>query len=174
MTHSGFGDNAYPGTINGPWEHVVRDDMVVPVPPNPAQGRQARSPVGKNVHASIIDLARFCVMQLQGERGESRFLKPETFRELHQAVKPSRTVGMGFFRSQAKWSKGVILTHNGGNGKSCSLYMIAPGLNCAACVMMNVGAKEACLVRNDLCKELMEMVASGEIKGDSATPGTRP
>ena len=166
MTHAGFGDNAYDGRINAPWEHFVEHGRLVALRPNPAQARQARSPVGKNVHASIIDLARFCVMRLRGARGESHFLKPETFRILDEAVPPSRTVGMGVFLTHEKWSKGVILTHNGGNGKSCSLYMIAPGLNCAVCVMMNVGDKDACRVRNQLCKKLMEMVASGEIKAE--------
>lgn len=166
MTRTGFGDNAHPGTINAPWQHVMHDGRIDPVPPNAALGRQARSPVGKNVHASIIDLARFCNMRLHGARGESHFLKPETFRELDAVVPPSHNACMGFFHMKEPWSKGVIQTHNGGNGMSCSLIEIAPGLNAAACVMMNIGTSEACRVRDRLCKKLLEMVAKGEIKAD--------
>jgi hypothetical protein len=166
MTRTGFGDNARPGTIDAPWQHEERDGRVIPVPPNAALSREARSPVGKNVHASIIDLARFCVMRLKGARGESHFLKAETFRELDAVVPPSHNACMGIFHEKRSWAKGVILTHNGGNGMSCSLFEIVPEMDIGVCVMMNIGSHEACTVRNELCNRLLEMAAKGEIQAD--------
>jgi CubicO group peptidase (beta-lactamase class C family) len=174
MTRTGFGDNARPDTIDAPWQHEERDGRVIPVPPNAALSREARSPVGKNVHASIIDLARFCVMRLKGARGESHFLKAETFRELDAVVSPSHNACMGIFHEKRSWAKGVILTHNGGNGMSCSLFEIVPEMDIGVCVMMNIGSNEAYKVRNEICSRLLEMAAKGEIQADGERTRREP
>jgi hypothetical protein len=57
---------------------------------------------------------------------------------------------------------GDILTHNGGNGTSCSVFMIAPDENVAACVLMNLGTPEACKTRDPWCRRLLHLAKRGE------------
>jgi hypothetical protein len=79
-------------------------------------------------------------------------------------VAPTKDTGLGFFRNKAKGIKGDILTHNGGNGTSCSVYMIAPEENLTACVLMNRGDDTACKARDELCHWLLEMAKEGKFK----------
>jgi CubicO group peptidase (beta-lactamase class C family) len=166
MTTAGFGCNATPGTIDAPWEHELEKGHLKPVPPTEAMKHQARSPVGRNVHCSAIDLGRFAALHLKGARGESKFLRPETFEKLYTPVPPTKNAGLGFFRNKTKGFKGDVLTHNGGNGTSCSVYMIAPGENVAACVLMNRGDDVACKARDELCQRLLEMAKEGKFAKD--------
>jgi CubicO group peptidase (beta-lactamase class C family) len=162
MTTAGFGCTASTGKIDGPWEHAFDKGHLRPVRPEEAMKHQARSPVGRNVHCSAADLARFAALHLEGARGRGQFLRPETFQKLYTPVPPTKDTGLGFFRNHAKGLKGDILTHNGGNGTSCSVYMIAPEENLAACVLMNRGDDTACKARDELCHRLLELAKDGK------------
>ncbi len=168
MTSAGFGCCVTPGKINGTWEHGVKYSEIHPVNPSLELQHQARSPVGKNVHCSVIDLARFVAVHLEGTRGKSRFLTPETFAMLYEPRPPTRNTGLGFFRiSLAKDGiRGDVLTHNGGNGVSCSVFMIAPLENVAACVLLNRGDPVACRVRDDWCAKLLVMAKERKFPAD--------
>jgi CubicO group peptidase (beta-lactamase class C family) len=164
MRSAGFGCSALPGKVNGPWEHRIEFSAIHPVAPSLGLRHQARSPVGKNVNCSVIDLARFVALHLEGARGRSRFLRPETFAKLYEPQPPTKNTGLGFFRiSLAKDGiQGDVLTHNGGNGVSCSVFMIAPLENVAACVLMNRGDQVACNVRDAWCRKLLVMARAGK------------
>jgi CubicO group peptidase (beta-lactamase class C family) len=162
MTTAGFGCTATPGQVDGPWEHSLDSGAIHPVAPTPAMKHQARSPVGRNVHCSVIDLARFTAIHLRGARGRGHFLRPETYLKLYEPQPPTDNAGLGFFRNQQKGIEGDILTHNGGNGTSCSVFMIAPDENVTACVLMNLGSPEACKTRDEWCKRLLHLAKRGE------------
>ncbi len=67
MAHAGFGNTAAThGRIDGPWSHVIKADAVTPIPPDRSQAVQTRAPVGRNAYCSIVDLARFAALHIQG------------------------------------------------------------------------------------------------------------
>ena len=85
MMHAGFGCMATEGKVDGPWGHVDESGELEPVPPDRAESIQTGAPAGRNLHASIIDLARFAALHVQGRHGQGRLLRPETFRRLQTA-----------------------------------------------------------------------------------------
>jgi CubicO group peptidase (beta-lactamase class C family) len=120
-----------PDKVDGPWEHVIQEGQVKPVPALQERWR-TRAPVG-GVCCSVIDLARFASAHLQGARGSKSFLAPETFRTLQTGPDPP-----GWAPATVKWAHGPVLWHNGSNGKNYALVHVVPDENDATCVMTNV------------------------------------
>jgi D-alanyl-D-alanine carboxypeptidase len=141
MTTAGFGAQATPGKIDGTWDHELKDGKPVTVAPNPAWKLEARAPVGRNVHCSVIDLARFCSVHLS-----PGFLSRESFATLHSPVGPVY-YGPGWSLAQVGWAKGTILWHSGSMGKNHALAHVVPEEKFATCVLTNIdgeGVHEAC------------------------------
>jgi CubicO group peptidase (beta-lactamase class C family) len=158
MSTAGFGPMCAQNTVNGPWEHVRDGNTIKPIPPDPAQRSQARSPVGRNGHCSVIDFGKFAALHLKGARGTSRFLKPETFKTLHTPVLQSN-YALGWGRHKASWHRGLSLAHDGSNGRNMCSVTIVPDENYAICVMTNIGGDDA----SALCARVTEHLA-GEIR----------
>jgi CubicO group peptidase (beta-lactamase class C family) len=125
MTHAGFGCMASEGKIDGPWGHVLEGNQIKPIPPDRNQALQARAPVGRNVHCSIIDLARFAALHVEGGRGKSKFLQPTTFTKLHTA-EPNSNFAPGWATEHQDWSKGIVLAHNGSIGQNYAVCRLSP------------------------------------------------
>jgi hypothetical protein len=142
MVNAGFGCMATEGTIDGPWGHVIENGHVKPIPPDRAMAIQVRAAVGKNVHCSIIDLARFAAFHSRGDQEGSPLLRPETFRRLHTAV-PHSNFAPGWSIEHDKESPGPILAHNGSIGQNYAVCRVFPSERIAACVMTNLGSKES-------------------------------
>jgi hypothetical protein len=138
MTHAGFGCMASEGKVDGPWGHVLEGTQIKSVPPDRNQAVQARAPVGRNVHCSIIDLARFAALHVEGGRGESKFLRPETFKRLHTA-EPNSNFAPGWSTEHHDWSKGIVLAHNGSIGQNYAICRLSPAEGLGVCSMTNVG-----------------------------------
>jgi len=166
MITARFGPMSRPHQITGIWEHRMESGRPVAVPPDPELRHQVRSPVGRNLHCSAIDLARFAAVHLQGARGQSNFLKPDTFRTLHTIVHPAKHAAPGFFISQRKGFRGPIISHTGGNGQSLSIFMIAPEENVAAVVLLNVSSRETSRVCHRWCVRLLELARNGRFTGN--------
>ncbi|MES1228384.1 MAG: serine hydrolase domain-containing protein, partial [Armatimonadota bacterium] len=83
MTTATFGNMATVATTDGPWEHEWKNNRLNPVAPRTTAAVQARAPVGRNIVCSVLDLARFAQLHLDGARGRSHFLRPEIFQTLH-------------------------------------------------------------------------------------------
>jgi CubicO group peptidase (beta-lactamase class C family) len=175
MTHAGFGCMARHEQLDGPWSHVIEGDAVTPIPPDRSQAIQTRAPVGRNVHCSIIDLARFAALHIQGGRGQSRFLRPETFRRLHTAVPPSN-FAPGWAIEHPEWSKGTLLAHNGSNGQNYAVCRVAPAEGFAVCVMTNLGGEEASATCESVLAWLVARIQHGRFTDDGslATQPTPP
>jgi CubicO group peptidase (beta-lactamase class C family) len=137
MTRARFGPPASPGTLDGPWEHVMENGRPKPVPPSRDQFVQARSPAGRNLVMSMGDLGRFVAMHLAGARGKSRFLKPETFAFL-DSVLPPLNVGVGWATGRVSWARGRVLWHSGSTGRNFCLCHILPDEGFAICVAANI------------------------------------
>ncbi len=167
LSHAGFGSMARHGQIDGPWSHVIEGDAVTPIPPDRSQAIQTRSPVGRNVHCSIIDLAHFAALQIQGSRGRSRFLRPETFRRLHTAVPPSN-FAPGWAIEHPEWSKGTVLAHNGSDGQNYAICRVALAEGFAVCVMTNLGGEEANATCESAVAWLLARIQRGRFTDDGS------
>ena len=161
MTTAGFGAQATPGKVDGTWDHELKEGRPVTVAPKLSWKSEARAPVGRNVHCSVIDLARFCSAHL-----EPGFLTPESFATLHSPVKPV-DYGPGWALSRVGWARGAVLWHSGSMGKNHALAHVVPDEKFATCVLTNIdgdGVHEACdEVNLFLVAKLREGVAKEKI-----------
>ncbi len=128
MASADFGPPENLETNSQPHGHIGR----TPVEPSTVAIEQIRSPVGPAalVHSSIEDWGKFVALHLAGARGESHFLKPETFRKLHTPVEDEpgasenfnrdlsiylgANYALGWFGAERSWADGPLLHHVGG------------------------------------------------------------
>ncbi len=66
-----------------PWGHRRSHRGFVPHPPDDSYRLGPLLAPAGDLHMSILDLARFAQLHLEGLAGRPRLLRPETFRELH-------------------------------------------------------------------------------------------
>jgi CubicO group peptidase (beta-lactamase class C family) len=132
-------------------------------------GRPADQPKDSNpqmfmpaggVRMSMADWARFCVDQMNGEQGQGKLLKPETYRLLH--------TGQGGTNSALGWGlasaplgrQGPALTHNGSDGNWYAIVVLFPktknGLLVAANAAESMGGDKATV---SVARELIGDVA---------------
>ncbi len=95
MNSVGFGVPDISGKIEQPWEHYQR----------PILGKKAFQPAFKDyiapsflscsggLHMNIEDLAKFANFHLQGAKGISTLLKPESFKKLHTSILSNSALG---------------------------------------------------------------------------------
>jgi len=141
MTSAGFGAPASVGQIDQPWGHTKGTMGIKAVPPGPsADNPLAISPAGA-VHCSLGDFAKYAAFHTAGERGESKLLKAETFKKLHEPV--GDDYALGWVVLERKWAGGRALMHNGSNTMFYIVVWMAPGKNCAVIVATNIGVNEA-------------------------------
>jgi len=138
MTHSGFGDAAHPNSVNAPWQHGADSaGHFVPINPDPAFAEQARSPVGRNVYCSVIDLARFAAVHLNGEHGRSDYLTPATFRTLHTPKPGAPDYGYDWCLNADSWAGKNTIWHNGCNGHNYAELTIGVARDFAVVALIN-------------------------------------
>ena len=141
MTSAGFGAPASLGHVDQPWGHTKGTSGIKAIAPGPAADNPlAISPAGA-VHCSLSDLAKSVAFHVAGERGESKFLKAETFRKLHDPV--GDDYALGWVVLERKWAGGRTLMHNGSNTMFYVVVWMALKRNCAVIVASNIGVNEA-------------------------------
>jgi CubicO group peptidase (beta-lactamase class C family) len=164
MTTAGFGPQATPGKVDGPWDHQLVGGKPVEVAPNLVWNVEARAPVGRNVHCSVIDLARFATVHLA-----PGFLSAESFATLHSPV--GRIAhAPGWALAKVDWAKGTILWHSGSMGRNHALVHVVPDERFATCVLTNIdgdGVHEAC---DEVNLFLVAKLRDGALIGASNTP----
>jgi len=122
MRSAGFGAPGARGEIDQPRGHR---EGGAPVPPGKAADNpQTIAPAG-TVHASLEDVARFGWAHLQGERGQGSFLRPDTWKTLHQPLADG-PYACGLVARPAPWSGAPALWHNGTNTKWYAELWIVP------------------------------------------------
>lgn len=143
MASGGFGVPATPRHLNHPVGHS--GNVGAPTiwdPSRDADNPPAIGPAG-TVHASIIDLARYVQLHLQGGRGQPGLLISQAgFNQLH-----SRAYGfdyaLGWNVLNRGWAGGDALHHTGSNTQWFTNIWIAPEMNWALIVCMNFGGTDA-------------------------------
>ncbi|MGB0712616.1 MAG: serine hydrolase domain-containing protein [Gammaproteobacteria bacterium] len=133
-----FGDPSLNRKEPGPWSHVRENGRNTPLPPDPAQRNQARSPVGRNLSMSITDLGRFVAEHLRGGRGESDFLLPPVWAWLQEPAVPG-AMAPAWGVDQVPWAKGPVLAHGGSNLRNFALCKIVRDEDFAICTASNIG-----------------------------------
>lgn len=152
MSTAGFGDMASPGRIDGVWGHDASTGKVVPVSPKPGEAAFTRLPVG-GVHASVGDLARWAAVFIGPPAGAKPFLRAETLRALSTEVREGTGSAPGWFTARVAWAKGVVLWHNGSQGRNFALVHVVPEDGWATCVATNVAGLPDARV-DAACQEL--------------------
>ena len=86
---------------------------------------------------SIADLGKFAALHLDGAKGKTNFLKPETFNYLHTNVSGTN-YSPTWVTGSANWAKGKVLYHSGSLLKNLALCHIVPDENFAICIASNI------------------------------------
>jgi len=141
MTSTGFGPPASVGQVDQPWGHTKGTTGIKPVSPGPGADNPLAISPANAVHCSLTDLAKYAAFHMAGERGESKLLKAETFKKLHQPV--GDDYALGWIVLERKWAGGRALMHNGSNTMFYVVVWMAPAKNCAVIVATNIGVDEA-------------------------------
>ena len=152
MASADFGAPGHPETNSQPRAHAGRTPVEPGGPDDVIQRWSLAGPAGL-VHSSIEDWGKFVAMQLAGARGESSFLKPETFQKLHTPAKdePEATqifplhqgvgqnYGLGWVVSERSWADGRVLSHPGYYGGYAHTFMaVVPNKDFAVLLATNV------------------------------------
>ena len=141
MTSAGFGAPASVGQVDQPWGHTKGVAGIKPVPPGPRADNPVAISPANAVHCSLGDLAKYAAFHMVGERGQSKFLKAESFKKLHQPVEGD--YALGWIVLERKWAGGRAITHSGSNTMFYVVVWMAPEKNCAVIVAANIGVTEA-------------------------------
>ena len=105
------------------------------------------APVGE-IHLSMADWARFAIDQLEGESGQGRLLRTETYRFLHTAGRPGSEFALGWDLTPTIGGvAGPFLTHAGSNTLWYAVIVLEPrtlgGVLVAANAGQDAGADKA-------------------------------
>jgi CubicO group peptidase (beta-lactamase class C family) len=163
MNRAGFGCMATEGKVDGPWEHVWKNGEFVPIAPSAAQRQKPRNPVG-GIHCSVMDLARFAALHLDGARGRSQFLSTATFQRLHTPM-PGGRFAPGFVIESETWLGKQTIWHSGSNGRNYAGCTIGVERDIAICMMTNAGGGPA----DKACGEVQSFVGD-YLKALEGTP----
>jgi len=93
------------------------------------------------VHASLADWAKFAAEHVRGARGESHYLKAETWKRLHTALE-GQDYALGWNTAERPWGQGTVLTHSGSNTMWYCTVWLAPRIDSAFLVATNTADEE--------------------------------
>jgi len=140
LTTAGFGSMGTDNQVDQPWQHLCSDDKITPIPPDsiridipPVMG-----PCGR-IHMSIRDWAKFIIQHLEGEKGGSNLLKPETFKVLHTPPFDTGEYALGWFVEM----EGTVFTHYGSNGVNYAYVWMSTEYDFAVLVTTNIDSPVA-------------------------------
>ena len=139
MTTGGFGAPAYPGRVDQPWGHHKKPDGTLsPVPGGKGGDNPPSIGPAATAHASTLDLLKYLVAHLQGQRGEeTQFLQTATWRELHAAHYPGSNYAYGWGRGSWPAMGPDSFGHDGSNTMNYTLIRVAPSRNAAVVINAN-------------------------------------
>lgn len=137
MKSAGFGAPGSAKQLDQPRGHAP-----APVEPGPrADNPPAIGPAG-TVHASLADWAKFAAEHVRGARGESKYLKADTWKRLHTALE-GQDYALGWITAERPWGQGLVLTHSGSNTMWHCTVWLAPRIDSAFLVATNTGDASA-------------------------------
>lgn len=158
---------ASPNGVSGIWEHSISGASLMPRP-IPSAGQSAaepHAPAGRNVHASIGDLAKFLAANMTYAKHRPNVLLQGTLTQTHNALGPGSNRINGGVYSQGGWQRTAsplggprpVITKNGLNGFNYSDTWVSPWENVAYATMTNVSAPRGNAALNDMNAELIAL-----------------
>jgi D-alanyl-D-alanine carboxypeptidase len=142
MTSAGFGVPATPRYIDQPWGHRIIDGKASPVAPGISADNPPAIGPGGVVHCSIVDLAKYTALHMQGHLRDQELLPRETFVKLHTALPDNSNYAFGWSEVDRAWAKpGKAYTHNGSNLQWFSVIWFAPARQFAVVVSCNAASR---------------------------------
>ncbi len=178
MTTAGFGDHmASEGKVDAPWGHRESNGKTTPIPPDHHSPVNGRQPVG-GAYCSMIDLGKFLALHLQGARGRSELLKPETFYVLQTAA-PGGNFAPGWSIEYPNWTEpeGVrALSHTGSIGTHVAMCWVVPEENFALCVATNAAGnpRQADDALGDVFRYLLTRIHHGDAAAEGLIASSQP
>ena len=142
MTSAGCGAMSQLDKVTGVWEHQRINNRNVPIVPPPSYSHEPHAPAGRNVHASVIDLAKFMISHFPYHNGyKSVLYRPaklamQTRSQFHQT-------SPGWFIWHSAWSDWKTVYHYGDNGKSIAAFVFAPKLEIGYIILANISGSLA-------------------------------
>jgi CubicO group peptidase (beta-lactamase class C family) len=137
MASAGFGPPGSAAEIDQPRGHAPG-----PIAPGPsADNPPAIGPAG-TVHASLGDWAKFAAEHVRGARGESEYLKKDTWKRLHTPL-PGQDYALGWIAAERSWGGGTVLTHSGSNTLWYCTIWLAPSIDSAFLAVTNCASEAA-------------------------------
>ncbi|MDI1319894.1 MAG: serine hydrolase, partial [bacterium] len=144
MATGGFGAAAYPGRIDQPWGHSETAGKPVPVPGGSHSDNPPSIGPAATGHASTLDLLKYLVAHLQGQRAEpTAILQPASWQELHTMHFPPHQYGYGWGLGPWGVMGAGTFGHDGTNTMNYTLVRVAPARNAAVVINANFASKEA-------------------------------
>jgi len=173
ITSAGFGAPGTPDAIDQPRGHtpdkrLLGRDKWKPVIPGPGADNPPAIGPGGTCHMSLPDWAKFISAHLDGERGGSALLKPETLKRLHTApLDWNYAYGWGITRRP--WAAprdrtsrdGRVITHSGSNTMWYCVVWASPDRELAVLVATNAMGD----VAQGVCDEAAsKLIAENEVQ----------
>lgn len=138
MTSAAFGVPATPRLIDQAWGHVFNGSTPSPIAPGTNADNPPAIAPGGTVNCSAIDMARYLLFHLAGEKGDTPILKRSSFLKLHAAL-AGQSYALGWNVTQRDWGGGKVLNHTGSNLQWYSNMWLAPAKDFAVIAMTNIG-----------------------------------
>lgn len=164
MKSAGFGPPGTKGKIDQPYGHRQATDIagvvrvqnagsITPVEPGPMADNPACMAPAGCIHCSIGDFARYAAWHLEGDRGNARIIKPETFKQLH-TDNYKQQYAFGWAIKAAGPDESPRLTHKGSNTMWLAVVDIDPARDEAFVVATNIANPDA----DKACKSVIEQL----------------
>ncbi len=103
---------------------------------------------------SIRDWAKFIIFHLEGEKGGTSLLRPETFKLMHTA--PFGTeCGLDWGISYNFLVDGIVFTHTGSNTLNYAQVLMSTERDFAVIVTTNIGGTDAGIACGDVVNKLI-------------------
>ncbi len=155
ITTAGFGAMGTGENVDQPWQHSLYNGQIYPISPGTPRNDNppALGPAGR-IHMSIRDWAKFIIFHLEGEKGGTSLLRPETFKLMHTA--PFGTeCGLDWGISYNFLVDGIVFTHTGSNTLNYAQVLMSTERDFAVIVTTNIGGTDAGIACGDVVNKLI-------------------
>jgi CubicO group peptidase (beta-lactamase class C family) len=155
IRNAGFGAPGLGGIVDEPWGHADMRLALMPLDPSQpgSDNPPAMGPAGR-INITLRDWARFAQDQLDGELGQGKLLKPETYRLLHTPVADHYALGWGVLLD-AHGARS-LLSHLGSNGHWLAQIRISPRERWVELIAMNAANKDANEAMDEVTRSLRD------------------
>jgi CubicO group peptidase (beta-lactamase class C family) len=138
MTSAAFGVPATPRLINQPWGHVFANGTPSPIEPGTYADNPPAIGPGATVNCSILDMGRYLLFHLAGEKADTPLLSRASIAKLHADVS-GQGYALGWGVTERDWAGGKALFHGGSNTQWYSNMWLAPGKDFGIIAVTNIG-----------------------------------